>query len=192
MSDFTKCITKTLRYEGVSSSSDGYVDHPNDRGGATKYGISYAFVKDTGDVEFFDMNGDMKIDKRDIQQLTFEKAIEAYKKYFWDVLDLDEINDNKKAFLVFDAAVNHGVAGATKLLQRALNECGYQLKVDGIFGPKTKAALQKVEVEDFISAFQEKRTALYKAIVKNNPSQKVFLNGWMNRIKWTTRDLAYV
>ena len=43
MSDFTKCITKTLRYEGVSSSSEGYVDHPNDRGGATKYGISYAF-----------------------------------------------------------------------------------------------------------------------------------------------------
>ena len=74
MSDFEKCITKTLRYEGVSSSSEGYVDHPNDKGGATKFGISYSFVKDTGNIDFFDMNGDMVLDKRDIQQLTFEKA----------------------------------------------------------------------------------------------------------------------
>ena len=192
MSDFTKCITKTLRYEGVSSSSDGYVDHPNDRGGATKYGISYSFVKDTGNVEFFDMNGDLKIDKRDIQLLTFEKAVEAYKKYFWDVFDLDDIEENEKAFLVFDAAVNHGIKGAAKLVQRALNVCGCSLKVDGIYGPKTKKALQDCAVEDFIAAFQSKRTSLYQAIVANNPSQKVFLNGWLNRVKWTYQDIAYV
>lgn len=192
MSDFTKCITKTLRYEGVSSSSDGYVDHPNDRGGATKYGISYAFVKDTGDIEFFDMNGDLKIDKRDIQLLTFDKAVETYKKYFWDVFELDDIEENEKAFLVFDAAVNHGIKGAAKLVQRALNVCGCSLKVDGIYGPKTKKALQDCAVEDFIAAFQSKRTSLYQAIVANNPSQKVFLNGWLNRVKWTYQDIAYV
>ena len=192
MSDFTKCITKTLRYEGVSSSSEGYVDHPNDRGGATKYGISYSFVKDTGNVEFFDMNGDLKIDKRDIQLLTFEKAVEAYKKYFWDVFELDDIEENEKAFLVFDAAVNHGIKGAAKLVQRALNVCGCSLKVDGIYGPKTKKALQDCAVEDFINAFQTKRIALYNAIVENNPSQSVFLKGWLNRVDWTYKDIAYV
>ena len=192
MSDFEKCITKTLRYEGVSSSSEGYVDHPNDRGGATKYGISYSFVKDTGDIEFFDMNGDLKIDKRDIQLLTFEKAVEAYKKYFWDVFDLDNIVNNKKAFLIFDAAVNHGIKGATKLLQRTLNVCGFDLKVDGIYGPKTKRALQECDTEEFVAAFQQKRTSLYQTIVNNNPSQNVFLKGWLNRIDWTNRDIAYV
>ena len=192
MSDFEKCITKTLRYEGVSPSSEGYVDHPNDRGGATKFGISYSFVKDTGNIDFFDMNGDLKIDKRDIQLLTFEKAVEAYKKYFWDVFELDDIVDNKKAFLIFDAAVNHGIKGATKLLQRVLNVCGFELKVDGIYGPKTKRALQECDTEEFVAAFQQKRTSLYQSIVNNNPSQKVFLRGWLNRIDWTNRDIAYV
>jgi lysozyme family protein len=192
MSDFEKCITKTLRYEGVSSSSEGYVDHPNDKGGATKYGISYAFVKDTGDIDFFDMNDDNIIDKRDIQQLTFDKAVEAYKKYFWDVFSLDDIEENDKAFLVFDAAVNHGVKGAAKLTQRALNACGFSLVVDGIYGRKTKAALQECSKDDFVRAFQEKRTALYKAIVNKNPSQEVFLAGWLNRVSWTSRDLEYV
>ena len=192
MSDFEKCITKTLRYEGVSSSSEGYVDHPNDKGGATKYGISYSFVKDTGDIDFFDMNGDLKIDKRDIQLLTFEKAVETYKKYFWDVFDLDNIVDNKKAFLIFDAAVNHGIKGATKLLQRTLNVCGFELKVDGIYGSKTKRALQECDTEEFVAAFQQKRTSLYQTIVNNNPSQNVFLKGWLNRIDWTNRDIAYV
>lgn len=192
MSDFGKCIVKTLRYEGVSSSSEGYVDHPNDRGGATKFGISYSFVKDTGDVEFFDMNGDYQIDKRDIQLLTFDKAVEAYKRYFWDVFSLDEIEDNEKAFLVFDAAVNHGIKGSTKLTQKALNDCGFSLVVDGVYGRKTKAALQACSKTEFINAFQEKRIALYKAIVDKNPSQSVFLTGWLNRVSWTSRDLAYV
>jgi hypothetical protein len=53
-------------------------------------------------------------------------------------------------------------------------------------------ALQECGVEDFIAAFQSKRTSLYQAIVAKNPSQKVFLNGWLNRVKWTYQDIAYV
>lgn len=192
MSDFTKCITHTLRYEGVSENSPGLVDHPSDRGGITKYGISYEFVKNTGNTNLFDMNFDGKLTKEDIRNLTFDAALEAYKLYFWDYYFLDDIEDNRKAFLIFDASVNHGYKTATKLIQRALNSSGYQLSIDGIWGPKTKASLVDCPVEDFIKNFQEKRRALYKAIVKNNPSQNVFLKGWLRRVDMTDRDLNYV
>ena len=62
-----------------------------------------------------------------------------------------------------------------------------------VVAPKdAKTALQECAVEDFVSAFQEKRIALYKAIVQNNPSQQVFLKGWLNRVDSTSKDLAYV
>ena len=192
MSDFSKIITHTLEYEGVSSKSTGYVDHPLDKGGATKFGISLSFVVDTNDLESFDTNNDFILNKEDIKNLTFEQAVLAYKKYFWDYYNLDEVEDNKKCFLIFDSAVNHGHKGATKLIQKTLNELGYSLTVDGIYGPKSKAALIDSPVSEFISVFQEKRAALYKAIVKNNPSQNVFLKGWLNRINNINKDIAYV
>ena len=143
-------------------------------------------------MQTFDVDEDGRITVDDIKLLPFETAIAGYKRYFWDYFDLDEVEDNRKAFLFFDSAVNHGYAGATKLVQKALNEIGYKLVVDGKYGPKTKDALNSANGDEFIEHFQQKRTALYKAIVKNNPSQAVFLKGWLNRIRWTTEDLAYV
>lgn len=193
MSDFTKCVHFTLQYEGIDTSPGGaYSDHPSDRGGPTKYGICLMFAKDVRDMNLMDKDGNRVITKEDIKKLTFDDAIKIYKKYFWDRFNLDSVEDNQKAFLVFDACVNHGYRGATKIVQKTLNKCGYNLLVDGIYGPKTRNALINADSQKFIKVFQEVRTDYYYAIVRNNPSQKVFLKGWLNRIKWTTRDLNYV
>jgi len=193
MSDFSKCVVYTLQYEGIDTSKGGaYVDHPLDKGGATKYGISLNFAKNVKDLNLMDKDGNSIISKEDIKKLTFDDAVNIYKKYFWDRFGLDEVENNQKAFLVFDASVNHGYKGAAKIVQKSLNKIGFNLLVDGVYGPKTKAALIEADSQKFIQAFQETRTQYYEAIVRANPSQKVFLKGWLNRIKCTTRDLNYV
>ena len=193
MSDFSKCVVHTLSYEGIDSSPTGsYSNHPLDKGGPTKYGISLKFAKGTKDFELFDATKDKRIDSDDIRVLSFDDAVQAYKKYFWDYFDLDTIEDNKKCFVVFDAAVNHGIGGATKLMQKTLVDLGYNVTIDGLYGPKTKAAFVNAQPEDFVINFLDKRESLFRAIVKNNPSQKVFLKGWLNRIENIKRDMKYV
>lgn len=194
MSDFNKIIDKTLSYEGYNSKDikKSYTNHPNDKGGPTTAGICLMFAKDTGDKALFDVNHDGKIDIDDIKNLTIDVVLKAYKKYFWDPFKLDSITNNKKCFMVFDAAVNHGVGASTKLTQRALNDIGFNLVIDGKYGKLTMGALEKADPLKFVNAFLIRRKALYQSIVDKTPSQKVFLKGWFNRIERIKKDLPNV
>lgn len=188
MADFEKIIPLSLKYEG----GDKYTDIAEDAGGATKYGISLVFASSTEDLMLFDKNDDCIITKQDIRLLEEKDAVLAYKKYFWDKLKLDEITSNKKAFAIFDSLINNGPKNATKIAQRACNALGKSLVVDGIWGEKTKNAVQRVPEDEFLEAFLEKRLQFFENIVKNNPSQKIFIRGWKNRIDCNRRDAAMV
>lgn len=186
MANYKKVIPFTLEYEG------GLCNDEHDAGSWTNYGVSLTFAKSTKDLKLFDMNRDGKIDAADIKAMTKDRATEIFKKYFWDIYGLDDFNSDKKAFVFFDASVNHGSYGATRLLQKALNAIGANLVVDGRFGKLTLAALQEANEEKFIKSFQKIREEYYYDIVKRKPSQKVFLKGWLNRIKWIDRDLKKI
>ena len=71
MSHFDTAIKKVLKHEG------GYVDHKNDPGGATKYGISLRFIKQSN--TDLDLDNDGDIDADDIKEMTEDKAKEIYK-----------------------------------------------------------------------------------------------------------------
>jgi lysozyme family protein len=62
MSDFNQAVKVILQHEG------GYVDNPNDPGGATNYGISLRFLADHP--ESGDFNGDGEVDAEDIANMT--------------------------------------------------------------------------------------------------------------------------
>lgn len=173
MADFNKAIFHTLEYEG----HDVYTDIEGDKGAATKFGISLNFVKESEDLALFDANNDKRLTKEDIQLLTIDKVLEAYKKYFWDISKLDLMSSDKKAFVFFDTTVNHGLRNATKLAQKTLIELGFKIEFDGKFGNATFSAIQSADEEKFISVFLKKRSDFYNAIVKNNPTQKKFLKG---------------
>lgn len=183
MADYEKIIPLTLVHEG------GWSDDPEDTGGATKYGVSLTFAKSTRD-KMFDKDGDGRITRNDIKLLTKADAAAAFRKYFWNKpYGLDSLDSDKKAYVVFDAAMNNGPANATRFIQRACRTLGYNLEVDGVYGPMTKKALEDAPVDEFCEAFLDYRERFFHAIVKNRPSQKVFLKGWLNRINAIRKDL---
>ena len=183
MANFNKCIPIILKHEG------GLVDHPNDTGGITNFGICLRFAQDTKDLELFDVNGDGKIDREDIKLLTKERASAGFKKYFWDKFRLDDEPSDKKALVIFDIAVNHGMGGATTMSQRALVDMGFNVKVDGLIGPITRSTIGLADETEFVDKLLKQREAYYLRIVANNPSQQVFLKGWMNRIAGLKKEL---
>ncbi len=163
----------------------GYVNHPADRGGETKYGITRAVARANG------YDGNMRDLPRDV-------ASEIYFRCYWLNPRFDAVAAIAQdlARELFDSGVNMGTGCAAAFLQRALNalnrnEADYaDLSVDRIIGAKTLSAL---------SAFLKKRGAgaeavLLKAVdalqgahyvrlAETRPSQQAFLYGWLaNRI----------
>lgn len=175
MANYLKCIPVILENEG------GLVDNPNDTGGITNFGVSLRFAKDTNDLEIFDVDNDNDIDRQDIINMTMDRAVEGFKKYFWDKFKLDQEPSDKVALVIFDIAVNHGNGNASSMIQKALVDMGFKIAIDGIVGPKTLAALHQADPDSFIDTILNVRERFYRKIVERRPSQKVFLKGWLNR-----------
>ena len=87
---------------------------------------------------------------------------------------------------MFDAAVNHGPNQAIRFVQRVCNGAGFgPLVVDGACGPRTSLAAAEAEraMGDWLlAALVEERRNFYLALVECDPGQRVFLNGWLNRL----------
>lgn len=177
MSSFDKAIVFILKHEG------GYVDHPNDPGGATNYGISLRFIKDYPTLG--DMDGDGDVDVEDILNLSVEQAKKIYKQLWWDKYNYGDITDQTIATKVFDASVNMGAHRAHKLLQAALNKAfGLKLTEDGIIGPATRRVINSCSDDTeqvLLNAYCDELWGFYQRIMVRNPKLKVFERGWKNR-----------
>ena len=155
LTTFDEIIEVTLHHEG------GYVHDPKDLGGETNFGIAKRFYPDV-----------------DIKNLTKEGAKEIYKKDYWDKNKVDDLTPELK-HIFFDMCVNQGRGTAVKILQRAINGKGGDLKVDGGFGPGTKAAFDKYKPSlDRVRCYRLKH---YYDLVNRKPEQERFLYGWYKR-----------
>ncbi|MBA56327.1 MAG: hypothetical protein CMK89_17905 [Pseudomonadales bacterium] len=171
MSMIDDMIENVLRLEG------GYVDHPADRGGPTNYGITQKTLS-----RYYGRAAT----PQEVRSLSKEVAEEIYRRNYYKAPGIDTLPDLIQPF-IFDSAVNHGPRRAIKFLQNVCNEAGYRpmLSVDGAVGPNTRRAaewaLQHMGTV-LLEALIEERRNFYLMIVEANPSQKVFLKGWMNRV----------
>lgn len=187
----------------LRKTEGGFVDDKTDRGGTTNFGISLRFLVVEGKIDAngdgladFDLDMDGDIDGKDIRLLTWDQAAQLYHRCFWQAVGADSL-PKPIGEMLFDQAVNGGLAAARKLLQRALLTCQLNipakgrsiplLRVDGAIGPTTKAVLQmalqhpSLGAEKVAEAYRDAVRERYRAIVRANSSQQKFLRGWLAR-----------
>ncbi len=162
-----------------------YVNHPNDPGGATNFGISLRFLKSTGDLDKDgwpdgDINHDGRIDTDDIKQMSEVNAVNLYGMYFWARFDYGRIDDQDIATKIFDLCINMGNVGAHKCMQRALRSAsGIILVEDGILGSQSFKAINTANPLKLYPALKSEAAGYYRSI-KYKGSED-FLRGWLNR-----------
>lgn len=161
--------------KNIIKREGGYVDHPNDRGGATKYGITgKALVNYLG----------RSVDKDDIKNISKKDAYEIYYSRYYQRPKIDQLPQDIQE-IALDMSVNHGSRRAVIILQKTLNMLGVVVKIDGRIGPKTITATQSALALKGVVAVTceliEERIRFYEYIVKRDETQRVFLAGWVNR-----------
>lgn len=174
---FRRCHAFVARWEG------GYTDDKNDAGGVTNYGVSKRFLEDLArrePVRVAMLGIDIPVTKRTIRELTKDQAMRLFHDEFWKPLRCDEL-PMPVALCLYDMAVNHGGFGAVRICQKACNDAGYGLAVDGIIGPKTIKALCGMSRVAGLTTIAAERQRYYDDIVRRKPSQEDFINGWTNR-----------
>lgn len=180
----TKLNIDDLIEELIEREGD-YVDHPSDRGGPTRWGITEAVASRQG------FTGD-------IRRLPRSDAAAIYKRLYWLLPALDKVADFAPdlAAELFDTGVNMGTGTAIGFLQRALNALNRNgrdyadLTVDRRIGPSTILALGaffRVRGNGgetvLLKAIEALQGAHYVRLAETRPSQEAFLYGWLaNRI----------
>lgn len=144
-----------LAFEDVIGHEGGYVNHPQDPGGETKFGITKRTYP-----------------KENIRALTLDRAKAIYKRDFWDKVRGDELHP-VLAFNVFDGAVNSGVSQSVRWLQRAA-----EVADDGEIGPITLGAVLKANPEALVARYNGHRLRFMTDLSR----WPTFGKGWARRI----------
>jgi lysozyme family protein len=144
----------------IKAEGDTYTNHPADRGGPTKYGITLKTYQ----------KYHTRATAKDVENMSRKEAEWIYEgEYVRPFMFLNGVVFN----FIVNAAVQHGVSRAIKMLQEA---CG--ATVDGKMGPITEQKAVSVKIEQLVAI----RCKYYANILMKAPSQRVFAAGWLSRI----------
>ncbi len=159
--NFFFSLEMVLKHEG------GFVDHPEDPGGATNKGITHK--------TYADFLGRPLEDVDELKNIPDEHIQLIYKHGYWDKVLADEMPSGLD-FATFDWAVNSGPSRAAKNLQSLIGATE-----DGVIGPRTMERIRATDTAVLIQALANRRDEYYKSL----KTFGTFGKGWLRRNKET-------
>lgn len=153
----------------TSGEEGGYSNHPKDRGGITYRGVTQR--------TFSAWLAANHQEDRDVITMTDAENRSLGFVIYWKGAHCEDCPE-RSGCMHYDAAFAHGQANAMHLLQRALG-----VEVDGVYGPETERALSRANDLELLAGYFAARKAFYDRILFSDPSQQVFYQGWMNRLR---------
>lgn len=171
--------------EDIVTREGGFVDDPNDPGGATNFGVTIHTMRRLG----LDLTGDGQVETADVRALTRDQAVQIFLDHYFTRPGISALPEVLQPS-VFDMYVNAG-ANAVRILQRLLVEMGYDLDVDGVIGPQTEGAAwaaARVAPDHIADAYGIARREYYYAIADRRPASRRYARkrdggkgGWIVR-----------
>ena len=169
----------------IVAREGGFVDDPDDPGGATNHGVTLGTMRSLG----LDLDGNGRVDAADVRRLDPAQAARIYVDHYFRRPRLDRLPQAVQAS-VFDMQVNAG-ANAVKILQRLVSRMGFVCTDDGVVGPKTEAAAQAAATAapaHLTDAYGIARRNYYYALADARPASRKFARrqdggkgGWITR-----------
>ena len=173
MHDIDKITAEIVRREG------GFVDDPDDPGGATKNGVTIHTLRA--------LRGSATV--AEVKALTEAEAVAIFKGQYFERPKINQRPIPLQAS-VYDMQVNAG-ANAIKILQRLTAEFGVKLSVDGVLGPKSIGAIDRIHRKagaQFVDAYGIARRNYYFRIGDRRPASRKYCvtrrggkGGWITR-----------
>ena len=171
--------------EAIVAREGGFVNDPDDPGGATKHGVTIHTMRRLG----LDLDRDGDVDVDDVRLMTQEQATDIFIEHYFKrprIAELPEVLHDT----VFDMYVNAG-GNAVKILQRLLREMSFDIGVDGVIGPRTIAAAEdawRAAPDHLRDAYGIARRNYYFRLADARPASRKYARtraggkgGWIRR-----------
>lgn len=166
MADVNKLVPHITRWEG------GFVNDPDDLGGATNRGVCYRTYK------LYCSRKKRPVPTiEDLKNVSDEEFTDILKSMYWDACRADKIESQSVANAIVDWAWNSGTVTASKEVQKVLG-----VTADGIIGNITLAAINSRSPLPLFGAIQEARKAYIDKICVSRPANRKFMKGWILRV----------